>query len=45
MPNSDISIAEPYDVQIGDNIIQMYKFIGDINDKGCWFRKLIKLYE
>ena len=32
MPNSDISIAEPYDVQIGDNIIQMYQFIGDIND-------------
>ena len=30
-----ISIAEPYDVQIdemGDNIIQMYQFIGDIND-------------
>ena len=32
MPNSDISIAEPYDVQIGDNIIQMYQFIGDVND-------------
>ena len=45
MPNSDVSIAEPYDVQIGDNIIQMYQFIGDINDKGCWFRELIKLYE
>ena len=30
-----ISIAGPYDVQIdemGDNIIQMYQFIGDIND-------------
>ena len=30
-----ISTAEPYDVQIdemGDNIIQMYQFIGDIND-------------
>ena len=29
-----ISIAEPYDVQIGemgDNIIQMYQFIGGIN--------------
>ena len=32
MPNSDTSIAEPYDVQIGGNIIQMYYFIGDIND-------------
>ena len=35
IPKSDISIAEPYDVQIdemGDNIIQMYKFIGDINN-------------
>ena len=32
MPNSDISIAEPYDVPIGDNIIQMYQFICDIND-------------
>ena len=30
-----VSIAELYDVQIdemGDNIIQMYQFIGDIND-------------
>ena len=30
-----ISIAEPYDVQIdemGDNIIQMYQLMGDIND-------------
>ena len=30
-----ISIAEPYDVQIdelGDNIIQIYQLIGDIND-------------
>ena len=35
MNKSNISIAEPYDVQIdelGDNIIQMYQFIGDIND-------------
>ena len=31
---SDISIAEPYDVQIDDNgnVIQMYQFLGDIND-------------
>ena len=35
MPKSDISDAEPHDVQIaelGDNIITMYKFIGDTND-------------
>ena len=35
MNKNAISIAEPYDVQIdemGDNIIQMYQFIGDIND-------------
>ena len=33
IPKSDISIAEPYDVPIGDNIIQMYQFIGGgIND-------------
>ena len=34
---SDISIAEPYDVQIdesGGNIITMYQFIGDIDDTG-----------
>ena len=33
--NKKLSIAEPYDVQIdeiGDNIIQVYQFIGDIND-------------
>ena len=31
---SDISIAEPYDVQIDENgnVIQMYQFLGDIND-------------
>ena len=32
---TDISTAEPFDVQIdelGDNIITMYQFIGDIND-------------
>ena len=30
IPKSDISVAEPYDVQIaelGDNIITMYQFI------------------
>ena len=35
IPNSDISIAEPYDVQIGElgnNVTTMYQFIGDIND-------------
>ena len=34
-PKSGISVAEPYDIQIdelGDNIITMYQFIGDIND-------------
>ena len=35
IPNSDTSIAEPYDVQIGEsgnNVITMYQFIGYIND-------------
>ena len=35
IPNSDISIAEPSDVQIGElgnNVITMYQFIGNIND-------------
>ena len=35
IPKSDISIAEPYEVQLdelGDNIITMYQFIGEIND-------------
>ena len=35
MNKNNISIAEPYDVQIdelGGNIIQMYQFICDIND-------------
>ena len=34
IPKSDISIAEPYDVQIDEigNVIQMYQFIGDTND-------------
>ena len=34
IPKSDISVAEPYEVQIGelgDNIITMYQFIGPIN--------------
>ena len=34
-PKSDISIAEPYDVQIdelGNNVTTVYQFIGDIND-------------
>ena len=35
MKKNLISIAEPYDVHIdamGDNIIQMYQFMGDVND-------------
>ena len=35
IPNSDISTAEPYDViidELGNNVITMYQFIGDIND-------------
>ena len=40
IPNSMFSVAEPYDVQfdeLGDNIITMYQFIGEINDTkvGC----------
>ena len=35
IPKSDISVAEPYDIQIGgelgDNVTTMYQFIGDIN--------------
>ena len=33
IPKSGISIAEPYDViidEIGNNVISMYQFIGDI---------------
>ena len=35
IPNSDISTVEPYDViidELGNNVITMYQFIGDIND-------------
>ena len=35
IPKSDISVAEPYDViidELGNNVITMYQFIGDIND-------------
>ena len=35
VPKSDISIAVPYDVvidELGNNVITMYQFIGDIND-------------
>ena len=45
MNNNNISIAEPYDVQIdetGNNFITMYQFDGD---KSGWFRIIIKLYE
>ena len=34
-PKNDISIAEPYDViidELGNNVITMYQFIGDISD-------------
>ena len=47
IPRADISVAEPYDViidELGNNVITMYQFIGDINDEkvgGLWF----KLYE
>ena len=36
IPRSDISVAEPYDVQtdeLGDNIITMCQYIGPINDE------------
>ena len=35
IPKSDISVAEPYDIiidELGNNVITMYQFIGDIND-------------
>ena len=35
IPRADISVAEPYDViidELGNNVITMYQFIGDIND-------------
>ena len=48
IPKSDISIAGPSDViidEIGNNVISMYQFIGDISDKSWWFRIIIELYE
>jgi len=36
IPQSDISTALPYDVpinELGNNVITMYQFIGDINDE------------
>ena len=36
IPQSDISIALPYGVvidELGNNVITMYQFIGDINDE------------
>ena len=36
IPQSDISIALPYGVvtdELGDNVVTMYQFIGDINDE------------
>ena len=47
IPKSNISIAEPIDVQIdelGSNAIQMYQFIGDMIQK-LVFRIIVKLYE
>ena len=38
IPQTNIAIAEPIDIQIGElgkNIIQMYQFIGIINDETC----------
>ena len=39
IPKSDMSVAEPYDIQIGgelgDNVITMYQFHGYINDTRC----------
>ena len=48
IPKSDISIAEPYGViidEFGNDVISMYQFFGDINDKSGWVRIDIKLYE
>ena len=48
-PQSDISIALPYDVVIDElskKVTTMYQFIGDINDeKTGWFRIVTKIYE
>ena len=36
IPKNDISFAEPHDVvidELGNNVIAMYQFIGDINDE------------
>ena len=35
IPKNDISVAEPYDViidELGNNVITMYQFIGEVND-------------
>ena len=48
IPQTNISIAELTDVQIdelGNNLIQMYQFIGIVNDEKSWVRKHIELYE
>ena len=45
IPKSDIGVAEPYGVQIGgelgDDIITMYQFIGDINDTKTGLESLL----
>ena len=45
IPKRDISIALPYDViidELGNNVISMYQFIGDINDeKVCGLESLL----
>ena len=45
IPKSDISISFPYDVtidELGNNVISMYQFIGDINDtKVCGLESLL----
>ena len=44
IPKDDISIAEPIDAQIdelGNNTIQMYQFVGIINDKAGGLEPLL----
>ena len=48
IPKRDINIALPYDAQtdaLGNNVITMYQFTGDINDKSWWIRVVIKIYD
>ena len=48
MNRTNTSIAQPYAAQInelGDNVITMYQFIGNIYDKSLWIGIIINLYE